>query len=269
MMRRAWRALTTWLMLAQAYEESELARRVGVHPRWELLREKLQGKRCERLRRLPGGFTVRENRCDMGVLVSMPLEYGILEWNFRGREVSAVDAGANIGAFAVYLDSFARVRRYVGIEAAPGNFSVLRENTARLGRNFASVRCALADEGKEVVFDLGGSPASLRRGRTGERLRGMPLDEVEEVREAGAIDILKIDVEGDEEAVLKGGKETLARTSHVVMELHHRELGEEGVARVFEMMKGEFDHVTYQRSPGLEQTNVFFRRRGFRGPAGG
>lgn len=261
MTQRFWKAITTWLMLSDAFEASCLSRKVPLNVKWELLREKFRREDSQRLRLLPCGFAVRKNRSDMNVLISMPFEYNLLEWNFHEQPLVVVDAGANIGTFAFYLNCFAEIERYVGIEAAPMNFAVLQKNIERLGPNFSAVQCALSDERRDIKFSLIGNPPRFRTSDTGESVRGLPLDAISDVKDLPSIDILKIDVEEGEVEALKGAQRTLARTRYVVMEIHHAEIGPEGTACVFEIMGQNFYHMTYQRSPDMRQSNSFFWRR--------
>jgi hypothetical protein len=131
----------------------------------------------------------------------------------------------------------------------------------RLGPQFAAVQCVLTDRPREVAFNLSGTPSQLGRSEAGESLAGRPLDALAEVRGLDRVDLLKIDVEGAELDVLEGARDTLARTAHVIMEIHHAEIGPEGVTRVFEILDREFDHVVYEQSPDGRQSNGFFRRR--------
>jgi FkbM family methyltransferase len=263
MIGRFWQALYTWTALANAFEASRFARRIPLAPRWELLREKFRSHAGQSLRTLPSGFVVRNNRSDVNVVISMPLEYGIIEWNFADRSLAVVDAGANISAFAAYLNSFATIERYIGIEAAPGNYAVLKANVERLGPQFSAVQCVLTNEPKPVMFDLSGTPSQLGASATGEALQGLSLDSIPEVRGLDRVGLLKIDVEGAELELLDGARETLGRTNHVIMEIHHSEIGDDGVARVFEILDRDFDHVVYEQSPDHRQSNAFFRRRTF------
>ena len=263
MIGRFWQALRTWLVLAESFDASALAHTVKVNPKWHLLLEKFRPVESEKLAEIAPGFRVRRNRYDAGVVISMPAEYGIVEWNFGGRELTVVDAGANIGAFALYLSSFATIRRYVGVEAAPANHEVLLRNVRAMGESFTAVQCALAAEEGEIVFNTSGNPSRFGKTSEGLRLRGMPLDAIEEVRDCGPIDILKMDVEGSEEQVLAGGAETLRRTDCVLMEIHHADIGDEATARIFETMNGHgFSVVIFQRSPDGRQSNGLFRKRG-------
>jgi len=265
MLKRFWNAVTTWLMLADAFEASCLSARIPLWPRWELLREKWHPIHTRNVRSLAGGFMIRRNRADANVLISMPLEYGILEWNFSGRTIRVVDAGANIGCFALYLSCFAQIDRYIGIESAPENFRLLKANMERLGTQYTAVQTALSDKPGNLVFDLSGQPSQFRQCATGTTLSALPLDAVAEVTELPAIDLLKIDVEGAELNVLQGAARTLARTQHVMLEIHHEQIGQTGVAQLFSLLEREFRYLVYERSADKRQMNCFCWRR--EGPA--
>jgi len=262
MIDRTWQALTTWLDLAQAYEASSLASRLGLNARFELLKEKIRSKHSSTIRVLPCGFKIRRNSYDMGVLLSMPLEYGIVEWNFSSQCLRVVDLGANIGAFAFYVGCFADVERYVGIEAAPANFAVLEKNADLLGECPVVRQCAVVHRTAEVAMNLMGNPSRFALSSDGEKVQGYALDDIPEVGDLPLIDIMKIDVEGAEHDALRGAERTLAKTRCVVMEIHRAKLGDEAVEEIFSKMNAAFDHVVYHQSPDRRQSNVLFRRRG-------
>ena len=260
-MQRFWKALTTWLMLADTLESSLLARKLALHARGELLLEKLRCMNSQRLRRLPCGFVVRRNRADMNVLISMPTEYGLLERNFAGQTLTVVDAGANIGAFAMYLRSFSTLRCYVGIEAAPANYAILEKNVRIFGPEYSAIRCVLTARPQTVGFCLTGDPSRLGVSESGAQTEGLPLDDLAPIKELPVIDILKVDVEGSELEVLSGAQQTLAKARYIVMEIHQSVIGAEGVARLFTTMDRQRGHVIFGQSPDHRQMNCYFWRR--------
>jgi FkbM family methyltransferase len=127
-----------------------------------------------------------------------------------GRPFVFVDIGANVGLFSLFVAARAgSAARIIAVEPEPGNF-------ARFAFNIASnpplpiepVAMALGDHAGEVAIALN------RRDRGGTRVRAAgggadavsvplkPLLTLLGERNIAAIDVLKIDVEGMEDAVL-------------------------------------------------------------------
>ena len=164
----------------------------------------------------------RDNGCEKNLLFT-PLMYEPAELRELDAEIAAakarqrpfvfVDIGANVGLFSLFVASRAGpTARIVAIEPEPGNLNRLRFNVrANPGAPIEIVPVALAEEAGDfaVVLD--------RRDRGGSRTRkiacgGMAPGEVRVPAQTllgviercglAAIDALKIDVEGVEDAVL-------------------------------------------------------------------
>ncbi len=139
-----------------------------------------------------------------------------------------VDAGANIGGFAV---SAARLvgpsGSVVAFEMMPETAALLRDNLARSGlQRVRVVEGALWDRADaEIVATM---PAGLHgqasvardfdgRGETVEsRVKTLTLDHA--LADLSGIDVLKFDLEGAEVRAFEGGREILARTRFVIFE---------------------------------------------------
>ncbi|MBF0336113.1 MAG: FkbM family methyltransferase [Alphaproteobacteria bacterium] len=133
-----------------------------------------------------------------------------------------VDAGAHHG---VYTQAVLAVRpraRVTAIEAHPANFAILERNLAGTGARL--VHCALGDQdGGVTIHDYrdrdGSGHASLYQGVI-ETIHGAPsvahvvparrLDDLAVELGLGRIDLLKIDTEGHELAVLRGAAKMIA-----------------------------------------------------------
>src|SRR5258708_1829889 len=85
----------------------------------------------------------------------------------RGRELLIIDAGANIGAAALYFSFRFSGSRVIAIEPEKKNCELLRMNCA--GLNIAVVEAALGCEaGKSFLRDPGLSDWGFRTGDTGD-----------------------------------------------------------------------------------------------------
>lgn len=124
----------------------------------------------------------------------------------------AVDVGAHVGIFTRYLA--ARFKSVVAVEPDPANFECLEKNTATLA-NVTRVQCALGDENREA----GIAPGDRRN--TGNRQldlggSGVPVRRLDDVSPPGP-GLVKIDVQGYELFVLRGGAAVIATARPVVI----------------------------------------------------
>lgn len=129
---------------------------------------------------------------------------------------SFIDVGAHIGSI------IAEVRRHCpGVSIVA--FEAIPEKAARLTAKFPGVAvhgCGLSDrEGTAPFFiDLRRSGySSLARSHDGVREVRVPLRTLDSFGLAGAVDVIKIDVEGAELGVLRGAADLIARSRPVIM----------------------------------------------------
>lgn len=131
-----------------------------------------------------------------------------------------LDIGAHIGSIISEVQRYDHSIKITGIEAIP-------EKIVHLKKNFRSVQfyeCALGNESKMVTF-------YINKQRTGySSLLAPPHNSTDEVKEILVelkklddlqnfedVDAIKIDVEGAELEVIKGGKETIIRNKPIIM----------------------------------------------------
>src|SRR3954467_3648478 len=143
---------------------------------------------------------------------------------------TVLDLGANRGLFVLYVEHYLRERQRADV---PRYFCVepSRENVRSLERNLADngvdsrvriARGVVTDRrtGSGGFFYTGRSNTSSGIVSEAKRTtRPVPVIDLASLAE-GVIDILKIDVEGAEEGILREYADVLARTRVVVIELH-------------------------------------------------
>jgi FkbM family methyltransferase len=136
-----------------------------------------------------------------------------------------VDVGANIGAYTVWAAGhLGSTGRIVAIEPNPVSFDRLRKSVQHLPIPVSAfqVGCSDTPGSAALYFEEGYTvSASLQHFAQASRAVEVQLRRLDDVlQEAGTgrVDLIKIDVEGAEELVLRGAPNALAKASAVILE---------------------------------------------------
>lgn len=142
-----------------------------------------------------------------------------------GKKPLIVDAGANIGASAVYFAGQCPDALVVAIEPEMGNFEILVANTK--GLNVLPMRAALADRHDKVrIVDPGEGhwgyrTVSASDSSGDDTVDCITLDEIYDRFDKEYFPlIVKIDVEGGERDIFSRKTEWVERTPIIIVELH-------------------------------------------------
>jgi FkbM family methyltransferase len=137
-----------------------------------------------------------------------------------------VDAGANIGLFAIMMARANRNCRIVALEPFRENFEFLQANVARAcPGNVVCQRTALgAASGRGSMKAVGSRSLDHRLEADSGGQDGVPvvpLSALFELAQRSEVDFLKVDIEGAEHAVFAGVTPELAgRFRHIALEYH-------------------------------------------------
>ena len=135
-----------------------------------------------------------------------------------------VDVGANIGALAIVArQAVGPEGRVVAVEAHPKVFGYMRENLRLNTLSAETHNCAVGEEEGELVFsDIGQDDQNAVVPAGGEGL-SVPVRRLDSLLAGvGPVRLLKVDVEGFELPVFRGGGEVLARTELILFECWER-----------------------------------------------
>ncbi len=153
-----------------------------------------------------------------------------------GNRPLIVDAGANIGASAVYFAMAYPGARIVAIEPEAENFAVLQKNIEGLDAECLHAGLS-SSQGRLKVSNPGGGAWSFRTEPADEA--GIPRVTIPDIYErecgsGGAFPfIVKIDIEGAEADVFAANTGWLAKTPVVMIELHDWLFPKKGTADEF------------------------------------
>lgn len=133
-----------------------------------------------------------------------------------------VDLGANIGLASMYLNQFFPSAKYVCVEPDQDNLRLLKRNLAFLGERVTFLEGAVSDEPGTAHFTRGQTWGGRLGGENGETVRvtKYTVDQILALANFPRIDILKIDIEGEERKVFHNNNGWLKKVALIIMELH-------------------------------------------------
>ncbi len=172
-------------------------------------------------RPFPGqSFSLRGSNADAGIIGELERSGGLyqrelvalLRRRLRSNAV-CVDGGAHIGVISVLLGSLCPSGHVYAFEPVPETSAHLEHNLAANGiTNVTVERLALYREDGEITLAFDESyPGGSHIGEGKCRVTTARLDSWVQSRGLERLDLLKLDVEGAEPAVLDGAEETLRR----------------------------------------------------------
>lgn len=148
-----------------------------------------------------------------------------------------IDAGANMGLYTVFAAQKVGSRgKVLSVEPSQRELGILRNNIELNGlENVAVFPVALSN--REEVLELLVAPIEKSGHNTlgafgfdtrldhKERVRTVTLDSLVQEQQLRRVDIIKMDIEGGEEAALRGARETIDQYHPLLfLELSHRSL---------------------------------------------
>jgi FkbM family methyltransferase len=134
-----------------------------------------------------------------------------------------VDGGANVGLFSLALRS---ANRIIAVEPNPRVCERLRWNLEQNRAPAEVIEGALSDSKRTLVMDFDAGRSTLvRAGNSGSAVEATTVDEILDRLKVAHVDLLKLDLEGDELLALKGAKRSFAegRIERVYAEVNTRE----------------------------------------------
>jgi FkbM family methyltransferase len=207
----------------------------------------------------------------------------LLRWHEAGFHPAVIyDIGAHEGAWSEMCQSIFEPAKLLLFEPQ-GSYLAKAMARAPSNSNWQGAQVALGEKRQTATIHLTRNPAAssllapiegalsqtdVIQEVRGEPVEVMPLDDVVSSRELPWPDLVKIDVQGFEGRVIKGGKETFQRAGRVIVEVSLESLytGQPLLPEVLERLvdhgfKLDDIHETYRAWPGrLWQVDLWFRR---------
>ena len=151
-----------------------------------------------------------------------------------------LDCGSNIGAASLFFKRRYPGARITAYEADPALYAMTRRNLDRNGAaDVEVVHAALWTANGDVTFRAEGGDSGMIDGLAGgvdAKTITVPSLRLRDVLAAEHVDLLKLDIEGAEDAVLADCAPVLDRVAAIVMDLHEFDPRERQSSRVFECL---------------------------------
>jgi FkbM family methyltransferase len=165
---------------------------------------------------------------------------GALEFQAPSASPRILDCGANIGLASLFFKRRYPAARITAYEADPSLFAIARANLSANGAlDVEMVNAALWTSAGRVTFRAEGADSGMIDGLAGA-VDGSAVDvpslRLHDVLAAERIDLLKLDIEGAEGAVLADCEPVLDRVAAIVMDLHEFDPCVRQAPRVLELL---------------------------------
>jgi len=151
-----------------------------------------------------------------------------------------LDCGSNVGLASLFFRRRYPGARITAYEADPALCAMTKRNLERNGAAGVDVvHAALWTAGGHVTFRAEGSDSGMIDGLSGAvpgEAVTVPSLRLREVLERERVDLLKLDIEGAEGAVLADCEPVLDRVNALVMDLHEFDPADRQAPRVFELL---------------------------------
>jgi FkbM family methyltransferase len=197
-------------------------------------------------RRTPGSVRLLEYDIEYADLLSFcPQFHEIfvqrgLTFRATGASPRILDCGANVGAASLFYKREYPGARITAYEADPSLCAMTTRNLERNGAGDVEVvHAALWTSNGQVTFRAEGSDSGMIDGLAGVvDAKGVtvPSLRMRDILERDRIDLLKLDIEGAECAVLEDCEPVLDHVNAIVMDLHEFDPRDRQSPRVFECL---------------------------------
>lgn len=181
----------------------------------------LPGAGCERCIRLRGGLTLayRLNRGDIQSIREVWVDESY-RLAFPAHPGVVVDVGANIGLTSMFLTARYGCGCVVAVEPVPANAELARRNLAANEVPARVVEAAVGPCEGTTGFEMHRDSNRGRAGGTDHPVPMVSMPTILAMTPSGRADLVKLDIEGGEEALLLGDVAWLDDVGALVVEFH-------------------------------------------------
>ncbi len=187
-------------------------------------------------------IAIRRNYMDAAILAEVFLDRSYVRWMAKMPDrPTVIDVGGYIGDFALFAVKYLNARKVIVCEPSPRNWTLLQRNVANnhYDDRIDMVNVAVTS-GEDVLMNVDAPDRGQARVTAygdaavpRQLVRGVSLAGLIESHGVDVIDLLKIDCEGGEYAILNGAPlAVLSRIRNLVFEFHEIDRFEAQLAAV-------------------------------------
>ena len=164
----------------------------------------------------------------------------VLAFECAGRSPRILDCGTNVGLASLFFHRLYPSAQITAFEADPALFEMLGANLKANGAGRVEARhAALWTSTGSLAFRCEGSDSGMVESLPGAvegRRTTVPSVRLHDVLAAGPVDLLKLDIEGAEDAVLADCEPVLHHVRALVMDLHEFDAAVRQAPRVLDRL---------------------------------
>ena len=168
----------------------------------------------------PLRFRVRGNRGADAFIFSEVFEERCYAFTLPWIPESVLDLGANIGFTSVFFSRCWPRARIAAVEPMPGNLELLRRNLALNRVDAEIIEGAVSAQDGELRMADGGHDYAHHVADDGMAVRGYRMDTLLARLGWSGVDLLKVDIEGEEVRLLGQDADWLRRVNALCVEWH-------------------------------------------------
>jgi len=159
-----------------------------------------------------------------------------------------VDLGANEGYYTLKMKENSPNARIIAVEPNPEAFRILKKNIETNSlKDVICINKAVASKNRKISFEIVKGKTTIGAFKVYKKYRkkgglrkiivsSVTLEKLCKILNVGRIDLLKIDAEGSELDILKGGKNILPNVKKAVIEYHGAQKTKKGVMKIMREM---------------------------------
>jgi len=158
---------------------------------------------------------VTRNYNDIGACFNFYKKQFILKDNFENPIEYIIDAGANIGQQTLrFINSYKNVKKIIAVELDSSSFEYLKRNTKKCNK-IQIINKALSNSNKERFYlSFNNSEMSkITSKETGKKIESITINEIIKKNNLPRIDLLKLNIEGEEPNLFKNDTNWLSITN--------------------------------------------------------
>lgn len=221
----------SWLRLSQDFGISRLLKYLPKQIRNQERQVELRNGVKLRYRLNRGDIqSIREVLLEHAYRLAFPISNGVL-----------VDLGANIGLTSVWLTKEYGFASVIAVEPDAGNAALARKNFDLNGIPGTILEAAIGPFDGTVRFQAAEESNLGRLSDEGELVRSISMRSVLNRFCLSEVDLVKMDIEGGEEALLTGPPEWLYQTKAIIAEFHPNAVNYRALTQLLE--RHGFNHI--------------------------